>query len=295
MSLSYRHKQTVIIFTICILGVGAAGYAAYGGNLQRTTSETSSNRVVVTTSADITPISSTNDWKNQFLSQSTSTKTAYGSVNASPLEPKEPETLSGQFGKKFFEQYMYLKQNNLSEDPTAVKALVDQTTQNLVEGAPLPTQYDVRNVSVATGNDLAAEKAYANMLGSILSAYMPPQDPAILASQALEKNDPTMIREVEVASASYATMLKKMLAVPTPPLFIKNQVNLINGVSSMVFVSEGMSKVFSDPIQGLVALALYEKSLGSLQGALLDLKYIFSMDQLQFSSTDPAIVFTLIN
>lgn len=294
MSLSYRHKQTVIIFIVCILGVGAAGYAVYGKSWQNKTPNIPKSEVLGTAPAEAGAISDTNDWKKPFLMSSTSTKNTLKSTAVIETEPEEPETVTGQFGKRFLEQYMILKQNNLIDNQEAVKAVIDQGVDSIVSSAPQPRTYDVRNIIVAKSDDKVSRKIYANSVGNIISTYMPKDDAAIIATKALEEEDKDLIKKIETTASSYATMLSKILEVPTPKSLLNNQIGLVNSISSMSFVSDGMSKVFSDPIQGLVALAIYEKSLLSLQNSFLDLKYAFSTDNIEFSSTDPGIIFTLI-
>jgi hypothetical protein len=276
---------------VCILAVAAAGYAAFGTSVSEKTDQIKQVDAVVSSSTEQGTISSSVDWKKQFLTGSTTIKT---SGTAEKTVPSEPDTLTGQFGKKFFEQYMYLKQNNLSEDPQAIKALVDQTTNNLVDAAPQARVYDIREINISTSQDSGLERVYANAIGTIFSAHMPTSDAATVALQALEDEDPSQIKTVESIASSYDAILTGILSVPAPQSLATFHVNLVNGVSAIAFGSHGMTKVFTDPIQSIAALATYEKSLGQLRDGLLDLKFVFAQHNLQFSSAEPAIIFSMI-
>ncbi len=296
MPLFYPHKQTAIIFIICILGVlGTIWYVGRGNARSQQASNVMSGQQNTQVIQVGTAIATTTDWQKQFFANSTSTKLKNSTLTTNDPSTNEPETVTGQFGKKFFEQYMLLKQNNLTEDPTAIKAVVDQNIGDIVSTAPQAQVYDIRNVLIATTDNLAAERTYANTVGEILSLYDPKGDAATIATEALDKNDTSRIKEIEDIANLYSIMLKKLLAVPAPKTINQNHLALINAVSSMVFVSQGMSKVFIDPLQSIVSLAVYEKSLTSLQNSLLDLKYNFSQKGIQFSSNEPGIIFTLIN
>lgn len=291
MSLSRGHKQTLIILIVCLLGVAVAGYAAYGNSLFSKTTQQEVTGISPALSGN-SVIPESGDWRNQFLTSGSSTiavKSAQTSTSSS-----EPETLTGQFGKKFFEQYMYLKQNNLSENPEAIKALVDQTTSNLVDAAPQARVYDVREILISRDSGTTADRAYANAIGSIFSANMPTRDAATVALQALDEEDQSKIKEVEAIAAAYDRILSGALATAAPKSFAGFHTNLINSVSAMSFASRGMTKVFSDPVQSIAALAVYEKSLGQMRDALLDLKFAFSQEGLEFGSTEPAIIFSLV-
>lgn len=288
MSLSYSHRQTLIILVVCVLGVLIAGYVAYGSSMSPRTTETPQISDISVTPQSEEAISTSTDWRKQFLTAGTSTITA----KITKIDPSsvEPETLTGQFGKKFFEQYMYLKQNNLADDPTAVKALVEQTTQNLVDAAPTARMYDLREIKLSSATSVSAEYAYANIIGASFSAHMPKQDPGTIALQALEQEDKTKMKLVEAAAMSYTAMLKEVLSTSAPTSLSKYHLNLVNALSSMEFSAQGMTKVFNDPIQSVAALSIYEKSVGKLRDALLDLRFILTQDGVTFSSTDSAII-----
>ncbi len=296
MPLFYPHKQTAIIFIICVLGVfGTIWYVGRGNTYSQQASNVMSGQQDIQITQVGTALATTTDWQKQFFANSTSTKLKNNTLATNEPSINEPETVTGQFGKKFFEQYMLLKQNNLTDDPTAIKAVVDQNINDIVSTAPQAQTYDIRSVLITATSDLVAERTYANTVGGILSLYNPQGDAAMIATEALDKNDTTRIKEIDAISNSYSLMLKNLLTVPAPKTISENHLALINAVSSMVFVSQGMSKVFADPLQSMVSLAVYQKSLASFQNALLDLKYNFSQKAIQFSSSEPGIIFTLIN
>lgn len=291
MSLSRGHKQTLIVLIVCMLGVAIAGYAAYGDSLFDDDVSPPTERVTPAVSGSPV-IPDSGSWRSQFLGTGSS---SIAIPVAPPTDvPLEPETLTGQFGKKFFEQYMYLKQNNLSEDPQAIKALVDQTTGDLIDAAPTARVYDVREIVISQGSGATVDRAYANAIGTIFSTNMPAHDAAMVALQALDEEDQDKIKEVETIAAAYDTMLRSALSTAAPKSLAGLHTNLVNGLSAMSFASRGMTKVFSDPIQSIAALATYEKSLSQMRDALLDLKFAFSQAGLQFAADEPAIIFSLV-
>jgi hypothetical protein len=297
MPLFYPHKQTAIIFIVCAIGVlGTVWYVNRGNiNLRKTPDDLSANKVIQATQAG-SNFATTSEWQKQFFSNSSTSVMQLARENIKNNSiADEPETVTGKFGKKFFEQYMILKQNDLIDDKTAVQAVIDQNMNDLVSTAPQARTYDIRSVLISPTSDIADEKTYGNTIGSILSLHIPQKDAAIIAMEALEQNDPSRIKEIVAISNSYSEMVKKLLATPAPKTLSQSHLNLINAASSMIFVSEGMSKVFEDPIQSMISIAVYEKSFASMYNSLLDLKYIFSQKLIQFSNNEPGIIFTTIN
>lgn len=296
MPLFYPHKQTALIFIVCALIVLGTLWYVQGWN---THNQNAKNDMAAAQNIQVTQtgalFATTTDWQKQFFVPSTATPLKNGRKNTETAVSNEPETITGQFGKKFFEQYMLLKQNNLTEDQQAIQAVIDKNISDVIASAPQARVYDVRSIVMAADNDVAAEKTYANTIGGIIASYSPKGDAAIIATEALDQNDPTRVKEIEAIANSYSTMLGKLIEVPTPKVLGNQHVGLINGVSSMVFAAQGMSKVFSDPLQSLVSLAVYEKSLTSMHNALLDLKYEFSQKQIIFSNGESGAYFNLIN
>ncbi|MEN9524513.1 MAG: hypothetical protein RL536_582 [Candidatus Parcubacteria bacterium] len=301
MPMLHPHKQTAFIFLVCVLGVLATIWYVGGTNNKQKALDDMSTRknIQVTQMSDL--IATSSDWQKQFFASSRSSDdlvspkaSLSGQSNNSTRASEEPDTITGQFGKKVFEQFMILKQNNLTDDQTAIKAAIDQNMSDIVSTAPQARIYDIRNILVSQNVDVSAEKTYANTVGSILSMYARQGDAATIATEALDKNDQSRIKEINVIAESYSNMLKKLLAVPAPKTISDMHLNLVNSASGMVFVSQGMAKIFSDPMQSMVSLAVYEKSLGSFQNALVSLKNNFEQKDIRFSNSDPGIIFTII-
>lgn len=295
MAILYPHRQTLLITLVCTAVVGGTFWYVNRVPLAQGdyTPEVSTTDVVKG-SID-TSVSTSTDWRSQFFTSRSADANASGKAPAvtTPIA-SQPETFTDRFGKEFFTQYMLLRQNNQIENPDAVKSVVDQTMNNFVSSAPEAPVYDQRNVTISTDTSINAAQIYANTVGSIISTYAPAQDAATIATQALEQNDESLLSSIPSIAAAYSTMLNKLLAVPVPQTFVAAHAKLINSVSGMAFISQGMSKVFSDPVQGLVALAVYEKSVTSFREALLDLGYAFSQKGMQFTARDPAFIFNTI-
>lgn len=295
MAILYPHRQTLLIIFVCAAAIGGTWW--YVDQTKNASAglavDTAKINVVIdpvkTTSA------TTSEWRKQFFIPNQNDAATIGKAQAKTMISEiQSETLTDRFGKEFFTQYMILRQNNLTENTDAVKSVIDQTMDNFVSSAPEARVYDQRSIAVSTASGSDVEKAYANKVGSIISTYTPREDAATIATQALEENDQDLIKSVDLISQSYSTMLAQLLQAPVPQSLTKYHVQLINGASGMVFVSQGMRKSFSDPLQGLVALAVYEKSITAFREALLDMKYAFTMKDFQFTAQEPAFIFNSI-
>ena len=249
MARSYPHKQTIIIFIICVIGV--AGTAAY---------------------ARTQPVITENISPKQYV----------------------PDTLTDQFGKNFFARFMLLQQGELTEDPDSIKKVIDQSLDEMVREAPMPQTYGKKDIVIIGYGDPSSQKTYANAVGATFHLYMPKQDAATIATEALEDNELEKLAAIDDIIRAYEALLRGLLAIPTPENLSAYHVGLVNGASSMLFVSQGMRKISTDPIQGLVALSMYASAQESMRIGLLQLGDHFSQAGVTFSNTEPGILFTQI-
>lgn len=293
MAKFYPHKQTILIALICILAVGGTLLYVQDKKSKVFAINRQINQVQDEIyNTDTIEISTSTDWKKQFFVEPP-VNTDKARLKAE-TKPSAPLTATEKFGKDFFEQFMILKQNNLTENSEAVNNFVTKTTGELVASSPQAKTYSLVDTLVSPNTDNVSIRNYANTVGSILSKHMVPGDAALIATQALQANNEKMIKKIDPLIKAYSNILKDLLLVRVPKPYSQLHLNLINAVSAMHFGSVGMTKVFSDPIQSLAALATYENTVGNLRDSLLAYKYEFSLSNIEFSASEPAGVFYII-
>jgi len=225
MALSYPHKTTVITFLVC--GLAVAGMATYVMGEKR--AHSGNYRANVVASADILPtdsIVSNTDWQKDFPKISNTT------VKPSPTSTGnvEEETLTDQFGKSFFTQFMNLQQNGQTNNGQAVQSTVDQAISDLAFTADQPTTYDLVDIKTSSKNDEASIRAYANTIGSLFYSHAPRADAIAIATEALEKSDMKIFGQLDPVITSYSTLVKNYLTISPPSELAPYHVDLINGV-----------------------------------------------------------------
>jgi hypothetical protein len=77
----------------------------------------------------------------------------------------------------------------------------------------------------------------------------------VIVKESLEKEDPSILKELGPIIASYKAIIQGLVSIPAPePVYYLHK-DLINSISTIVFVDESFEKVNIDPILSLQGLA----------------------------------------
>jgi hypothetical protein len=296
MAKSYPHKQTLLIAIVCTLAV--IGTVLYIRPQLSVKQNVQSNiEVAVKDEAEqksaISDVSNP-DWKKAFLTASTSTKPDVAKTGSGATSKAAPLTLTEQLSRDFFTNYAELKKNNQTSDTQSVQTAMNQTLSSAIASAPSPKTYNLSNVIISETSDSNSMKAYGNIIGTIFEQNGPKADPAVIATDALENNDMTLLLKIKPITASYEKMVKAVLAVSVPRPLANFHLRLVNGLSLMVFVSQGLEKISDDPMQSMVSLNIYTTAQDSIRSSLLSMNNYFDTNRIYFTNSEPGILFVTV-
>jgi hypothetical protein len=296
MAIYYPHKQTIIIVVVCILAVGGTGYYAYGkkgfiSSKQKPVVEVPLQDPSDTDTATDTTDSST-DWQKQFYSATTSKPALSGSTKSKPSTPDEKLTTTDQVGRTFFTNYVQLEQNNAINNQRSVNNAVESTIDTALQSVPELKTYTTADIRITTQNDTVTIRAYGNTVGDILEKNAPRGDAALIASEAFTNEDLSQLGGIDVIISGYQKTIRLLLATPAPSSVASLHLALINGLSAVLYVSQGLRAAETDPVQAMVALGTHKVAQESLLSALTGLKDHFEEEGIVFSDTEPGYAFT---
>ncbi|MFA6315482.1 MAG: hypothetical protein WC648_03910 [Candidatus Paceibacterota bacterium] len=297
MAIFYPRKQTAIIFIVCLVVIIAAMYFSDTSLVAKKAKQLNDSSPVIAVKTDDTKTIKTldgKDWKEQFFDVTKNSSAYKAEPQTEVTSIEEPVTVTDQFGRDFFARYMLLKQNNLTEDDESIKAVIDQSMDEIATQVSQPKLYFRKDILVSENSGPVAIKTYANAVGSLFYAKAPRENAALIASQALDANDPAELVSIPPIINSYTALLADLKRLPVPKELADHHIDLINGISAMLFVSDGMNKVFTDPIQSLVALNLYGTAQDALRGSLLQFKIYFADNKISFTPAEYGSFFATI-
>lgn len=288
MSKSYPNRQTILIAVICILIVG--GTLIYIRPELFSKKSTWKNLEIssVTNNSNVSTFGEANDssWQKAFIS--------VGSSSSATANKNTPLTLTDQLSRDFFARYIELKQGNLSTDQKSVDTAMSQTIQSAVNSASKPKYYTISNLLISDNYNNESIRTYGNNIGTIFMKDGPRADPTTIANDALEKDDMTILKNLEPIILSYNKMLKATIATSVPRPLANSHLSLVNSLSSILFVSQELQKLSTDPVQSMLALDLFPSSKENLRLSLLSINNFFNNNKVYYKNNEPGILFSTV-
>lgn len=258
-------KKNVLIILVAIVLVGLVFVFAEYRN--KKVEITYKNEVAGLTKQDINSDNYV-DWQRILEVNDISSSTKISDLN----KDKEKLTSTDLLGRDFFAKYMELRQMGDVNDKASQEELVGKVLQSGIMLAS-PKEYSI--IDITTINDDSAEsiKKYANDAGYIFKIYsISSRNEAVITKEAIEKESPATLKELDPIIKSYNNILNGLLKVKVPQSMSKMHVDLVNSVSSLVFIVEKFRVSDVDPLAGVQAVARYTSTIQLFADAMNNIK-----------------------
>lgn len=192
--------------------------------------------------------------------------------------------------RDFFARYMELRQAGISKDKASQQELITKTAGNIV----LPQIKLLKTTDIITKIDSSKEavKQYGNDIGLIFKKYsISARNEAIIAKEALDKENPKILDELDPIIASYKNTLNALLKVTTPQTMLQIHLDLVNGVNGLIFTSELFKKSSIDPVSGLQAAGNYMRMAENFNSAFNAIRSYFTYLGITYTTQEAGIIF----
>lgn len=177
--------------------------------------------------------------------------------------------------REFFARYMELRQVGLSDDKLSQEEIASKTVGGIV--LPEPKVYGFDEISLKTDSSKEAVSRYGSEVGSIFKKYaIKSRNEAIIAREAIEKENPEILKEIDPILVSYENIMRDLLKVQAPQNMSIIHLDLVNGVSGVTFVTQSLRKSYTDPLLGAQAVAIYQETERNLFDAIRALQSYYS-------------------
>ncbi len=227
------------------------------------------------------------DWKKVLLAnENTDTKTVKDLT-----QKQETLTATDILGRDFFARYMEMRQMGNINDKANQDELISQVLKNGVLLAN-PKVYTIADVITINDDSAAAIKKYGNDIGQVFKTYtIKSRNETVIAKDAMDKGDNKILEELNPIITSYRNILNGIIRVKTPQSFSKLQLNLINSMSSLLFVVENLKKISSDPFTGVQAASKYIPSVQMYASAVNAIKDQMILQGIKYSPDEYGVFF----
>ena len=281
-----RNRQTVVISVICFLVVIVTLVFVYGfPNNGSETKDLSAN--ITTTQQDV---STSTDWQKSFYEVAGSSTKYYNTDMASSSNSSSsPEVLTNTdiLGRNFLVTYAQMYQAGVDSDSSTINTVASKLASNSLSNVGPPKVYYTEDIKTVSDSPTSAG-AYAQSLGQILALAIPPENEAVIAQNAFDKADMTILKKIDPIIDGYKKAISSLLETPVPKSASQYHLELINGLGMELFNAQSLRHVDSDPVTGLAAISQEIPALQRINTNLLNLQGYFNTNNITISVPIPS-------
>ncbi|MDB5195138.1 MAG: hypothetical protein JWO84_322 [Parcubacteria group bacterium] len=202
------------------------------------------------------------------------------SVASIPGTDSGPQTLTDQFARGLFSQYLSKQDPNNPPTPEAIATFVEGAVNDFVNSQQIPDAYNRGQVQVV-GSGPDALLSYAASAENVFAAHTVATDRGELEyyADAVEKNDLTALAQVKKIGAAYTAIAKGYIAVPVPKEAATPHLAVANALARLGSDITDMSTMQSDPLRSYLGLAKYEIDAPAFVQAMTSLEGVYASEQ----------------
>lgn len=207
----------------------------------------------------------------------TATTTAID-ANIIPGATAGPTTLTDQFAKKLFGQYLK-NRGGTQPTPTEIATFVEQGVAELKSSQVRKDAFNQGQVKVS-GAGPDALLVYAADGERALSATKIDVSKTALEffSDAVSKNDPSALRKLRGYGTGYAEIARSLMKTSVPKEMAASHLALANSLMLMSSSILDLAEINNDPLRAMLGLAQYQDDSVVLGQALKDMHTIFASE-----------------
>mgnify|MGYP001564509174 CR=1 FL=1 len=295
-------KNIVFIFAAILLVGGSFAFAEYRNkqaeNIYKAPEIVSS---IDRTAQDVdTDSDGMKDWEEVLVGTDPKDPKSKQSsaVSASPVkdvtkiaEKLEPIDI---VSRDFFARYMELRQLGLSADQGSQQDLIEKTVDGIKFNEA--KSYLASEIKVRADISKDSIKKYGNDVAAVFKKYaIQSRNEGVIAKDALQKNDPKILEELDPVIVSYRNIVNALLQVESPQITSSMHLDLVNGMNSALFVSQSFRKSDVDPIAGLQAASQYLSTGYKVLDAMKGIKSYLIYLGIFYDASEPGTLFIPLN
>lgn len=244
-----------------------------------------------------TDSNNTEDWKD-LLQQNVSPKLSEEAKKTvvTPEQKKilaDPNNLTSSFSKNVYTATEIAKQKG---------TLTTQDKENLAtqllaaeESKLVPTVYEITNLTIAKTENDTSRKAYGNALGRIVKkaeGYKMTENDLKIIEAFNVKQDPAVLESLVVKKNNLEVIIKDLLAVSVPNSAVPYHLLVINKMAQYKDVLENISKAKEDPIRASLGLRAYLGTTKSLASSFNSMRTYFALQGITYTKNEPGFYVT---
>ncbi len=200
-----------------------------------------------------------------------------------------PTTFTGKFAEAFFKDYMSGKLK--SADGTIDTASIVDGAVKAVETNTTSKEYTPLDV-VIVPDSKEAVREYGNALGGIIISYpVESKNELTILQEALQTEDPEILKQLIPLQQAYAGMIQDTLLVSVPESFVKEHLMLLTAYEAILLDIQTMQNAFLDPLYTLARVKRYQNDAAGMSQIFVNLGEKYSAFDVYFTESEPGSLF----
>lgn len=201
-------------------------------------------------------------------------------------------TETDRISRELFARYLSIRQSGSTFTADDERKLLEEFADRYPKRAPQKT-YTLSDIARTETDDTASLRAYANGIGSAISAHETTgESELIIFERALENEDEGDLSGLEGRVARYQSLLSAFLTVPVPESAEDMHISLLNSLESLKESVSGMAMALKDPVRSLSSATAYPVAVTALVDSLGRITNLLALKKISFEKTDPGYILT---
>jgi hypothetical protein len=207
------------------------------------------------------------------------------------------ESLSQEFTRRFFGDFLAQKQRDPNADYTVTEPYLDSLLSGFDKDTNYEDTYSMSDLTITQGTpSKEALRAYANSVGRAAeeNTFEGPDSDSALAIfyNAVTNQNPTRLSELSVISKSMRETAKALSKIPVPSPLTEYHLVLINRGATLGEIIDTLGTVYTDPLRTILILPTYLPVAKEMQLAGLSIHQYLGEAGVTFTRSEPGYIFT---
>lgn len=188
-------------------------------------------------------------------------------VASSSAQYEVPETVTGQFALRFFEDYVRTS-GGREIDAQTQAAFVENAARELASATQYET-FQTADIQTHTDTSFSAIREYGNEAASAIQRHSRDNESeAVILARALDQEDPEILKDLAPIKTAYGNMVRDLQAVVAPRTLASAHLDLLNALKAIENDIDAMQQAFADPLYAMPYIERYQTDAANLYYAI---------------------------
>ncbi len=285
----YTHSKVIAIFIICLAVIVSTLIYKKQQNFKQETKVTEIKTQIARETELDSDGDGLKDWEESLLGFDPNKKDTDGDgtddsnekndqfvftqKNTESDNPPENTSMTENFAKSFFTNYLYAKQNNTSLTADQITQIANNATENVAMTKPVP--FDINDIKISKNQ---TKQQYEKEIDTaFFSATIKKQENEMqIAQNAIKSGNRDELKKLDPIIDSYQKVVDETLKVVVPEDNVGLHLVYLNTINSLKEDIKNLKYILDDPLKSYIYLNSYELNAQKISIIMIKMSDYFS-------------------